>query len=283
VRDLRRNVRIILDREHEAAPAGLADLGTGETVAQARDGVRAEPSRALAESLLLDDIDSGERHGRGERVTSVRGAVRARLEHAHHGVVGADTAHGVESAREGLTEHEEVGASVLAASLLAEKEAQKRGFTQVLWLDAAERKYIEEVGSMNILFKIAGKVITPPLGGTILAGVTRDSVLQLLKSWNVPVEERRISIDEVMGAHAAGTLEEVFGAGTAAVISPVGMLDYKGRSISVSDGKTGPLALKLYDEVTGIQYGRRPDPFHWLHQVPLTQAAATPLRARAVG
>lgn len=170
-----------------------------------------------------------------------------------------------------------------AASLLAEKEAQKRGFTQVLWLDAAERKYIEEVGSMNILFKIAGRVVTPPLGGTILAGVTRDSVLQLLKSWNVPVEERRVSIDEVMESHAKGTLKEVFGAGTAAVISPVGVLDYKGRSITISDGKTGPLALKLYDEVTGIQYGRRPDPFHWIQQVKLAQAAASPVRTRAAG
>jgi branched-chain amino acid aminotransferase len=170
-----------------------------------------------------------------------------------------------------------------AASLLAEKEAQKRGFTQVLWLDAAERRYVEEVGSMNILFKIAGKVVTPPLGGTILAGVTRDSVLQLLRSWNVPVEERRISIDEVVEAHAKGTLEEVFGAGTAAVISPVGVLEYKGRTLAISDGKTGPVALKLYDEVTGIQYGRRPDPFQWVEQVPLAPAPAQPMRARAVG
>jgi branched-chain amino acid aminotransferase len=167
-----------------------------------------------------------------------------------------------------------------AASLLAEKEAQKRGFTQVLWLDAAERKYAEEVGSMNILFKIAGKVVTPPLGGTILAGVTRDSVLQLLKGWGVPTEERRISIEEVMEAHAKGTLEEVFGSGTAAVISPVGVLDYKGRSITIADGKTGPLALKLYDELTGIQYGKRPDAFHWNTAVNVPQAAAAPLRAR---
>jgi branched-chain amino acid aminotransferase len=170
-----------------------------------------------------------------------------------------------------------------AASLLAEKEAQARGFTQVLWLDAAERKYVEEVGSMNILFKIAGKVITPPLGGTILAGVTRDSVLQLLKSWGVPVEERRISVDEIMEAHAKGSLEEVFGAGTAAVISPVGVLDYRGRAIAIADGQTGPLALKLYDEVTGIQYGRRPDPFRWIVQVSLAQASAAPVRARVAG
>ncbi|HUJ74406.1 MAG TPA: branched-chain amino acid aminotransferase [bacterium] len=166
-----------------------------------------------------------------------------------------------------------------AASLLAEKDAQQRGFTQVLWLDAAERKYVEEVGSMNILFKISGHVITPPLGGTILPGVTRDSVLQLLKSWNVPVEERRISIDEVLAAHKQGLLEEVFGAGTAAVISPVGLLDYKGQAMTISDGQTGPLAQKLYDELTGIQYGRRPDTFHWIHPVAIGQAARPMSRA----
>jgi branched-chain amino acid aminotransferase len=168
-----------------------------------------------------------------------------------------------------------------AASLLAEKEAQKKGFTQVLWLDAAERKYAEEVGSMNILFKISGKVITPPLGGTILAGVTRDSVLQLLRTWNVPAEERRISIDEVAEAHKNGTLEEVFGAGTAAVISPVGLLNYKGQDMVIADGKTGPLARKLFDEMTGIQWGKRPDAFNWIHRVPI-QAQAAPL-PRAVG
>jgi branched-chain amino acid aminotransferase len=167
-----------------------------------------------------------------------------------------------------------------AASLLAEKEASKKGFTQVLWLDAAERKYVEEVGSMNILFKISGRVITPPLGGTILAGVTRDSVLHLLKSWNVPCEERRISIEEVAEAHRVGTLEEVFGAGTAAVISPVGLLQYKGKDMTISDGKTGPLARKLFDEMTAIQWGKRPDPFNWIHRVPIqAQAAALPRAA----
>jgi branched-chain amino acid aminotransferase len=168
-----------------------------------------------------------------------------------------------------------------AASLLAEKEALKKGFTQVLWLDATERKYVEEVGSMNILFKISGRVITPPLGGTILAGITRDSVLQLLRSWNVPTEERRISIEEVVEAHKNGTLEEVFGAGTAAVISPVGLLQYRGTNLTISDGKTGPLARKLFDEITAIQWGKKPDPFGWIQRVPIqTTAAALP---RAVG
>jgi branched-chain amino acid aminotransferase len=151
-----------------------------------------------------------------------------------------------------------------AASLLAEKEAQQAGFTQVLWLDAAERKFIEEVGSMNILLKIGGTVITPPLGGTILSGITRDSVLALLRSWNVPVEERRISIDEVLEQHRQGKLEEIFGAGTAAVISPVSVMNFKGENYTVGDGATGPIAKRLFEELTGIQYGIKPDPFGWI-------------------
>ena len=154
-----------------------------------------------------------------------------------------------------------------AASLKAEKEALARGFTQVLWLDAAERRFIEEVGSMNILFKIGGTVVTPPVGETILAGITKDSVLKLLGQWGVPVEERPLTIEEVLDAHADGSLEEVFGAGTAAVISPVGSLDYKGRTLHVANGGTGPFAERLFDELMGIQYGTRPDPFGWIHEV----------------
>ncbi len=154
-----------------------------------------------------------------------------------------------------------------AASLLAEKEAIKAGYTQVLWLDAAERKYVEEVGSMNILFKIDGKVITPPQGDTILGGITKDSVLTLLRSWGIPAEEGKITIDEVLEAHAGGKLEEVFGAGTAAVISPVGQLAYKGQHYDIGDGSTGEVALKLFDELMGIQYGQKPDPFGWITEV----------------
>ena len=170
-----------------------------------------------------------------------------------------------------------------AASLLAEKDAIKRGYTQVLWLDAAERKYVEEVGSMNILFKIGGTVISPPPGETILAGITRDSALGLLRSWKVPVKEYRITIDEVLQAHADGTLEEVFGAGTAAVISPVGLLEYKGKTYEVAGGRTGPVARKLFDELMNIQYGLRPDPFHWIHEVvPATlKAKAAPQQVAA--
>jgi len=165
-----------------------------------------------------------------------------------------------------------------AASLLAEKEAHEAGFTQVLWLDAAEHKYVEEVGAMNILFKIAGTVVTPPLGDTTLAGITRDSVIALLKSWDCPVEERKISIAEVMAAHEKGELDEVFGAGTAAVISPVGLLNYQGTSIQVGNGQTGPLAQRLFNELTAIQYGKQPDPFNWIRQVDVNQKKAnTPM------
>jgi branched-chain amino acid aminotransferase len=164
-----------------------------------------------------------------------------------------------------------------AASLLAEKEAIQSGFTQVLWLDACERRYLEEVGSMNIFFKIAGKVITPPLGGTTLAGVTRSSVMQLVRHWGIPAEERRISIDEVIGAHEGGKLEEVFGAGTAAVISPVGLLQYKAKDHRLQAGGTGSLAQRLFSELMGMQYGMKPDPFGWV--VPLEALAKRPMPA----
>ncbi|MDH4120720.1 MAG: branched-chain amino acid aminotransferase [Deltaproteobacteria bacterium] len=154
-----------------------------------------------------------------------------------------------------------------AASLLAQVEAAEQGYTQVLWLDACNRKYLEEVGAMNIMVKIGGKVITPPVAGTILAGVTRDSVIHLLRHWKIPVEERPISIDEVTEAQKSGQLEEIFGCGTAAVISPVGLLNHKERDYVVGGGKTGPTAQRLFDELVGIQYGTRPDPFGWVEKV----------------
>jgi len=154
-----------------------------------------------------------------------------------------------------------------AASLMAGEEAKHEGFTQVLWLDGVHRKYIDEVGTMNIMVKIAGEVITPALGGTILPGVTRDSALTLLRDWGAKVSERQISIDEVVAAHKAGTLEEVFGTGTAAVISPVGELAYKGHRMVVGGGKIGPTTQKLYDAIVGIQYGTAPDPRGWTVEV----------------
>lgn len=154
-----------------------------------------------------------------------------------------------------------------AASILPAQEAHQKGFTQVLWLDANEHKYVEEVGTMNIFFKIAGRLITPPLSGSILGGVTRDSVIQIAKEWGVPVDERRISIDEVFEAHEKGILDEAFGTGTAAVISPVGLIEHEGKRITLDEEKIGPFAQRLYNEVTGIQYGEKEDTHGWIHTV----------------
>lgn len=150
-----------------------------------------------------------------------------------------------------------------AASLKAQEVVAKEGFSQVLWLDGVEKKYIEEVGSMNVFFKINGEVVTPALNGSILPGITRDSVIQLLKHWNIPVTERRISMQELADAHEAGTLEEAFGSGTAAVISPIGLLSWNGKEYQINNGETGEISKKVYDTITGIQYGRVEDPFNW--------------------
>ena len=154
-----------------------------------------------------------------------------------------------------------------AASNRAGERAEKQGYSQVLWLDGVERKYIEEVGAMNIFFKINGTVITPALNGSILPGVTRDSVINLVKSWGVEVEERKISVDELLEAHKNGTLEEVFGTGTAAVISPVGKLRYVDDVMTIGDGGIGELSQKIYDTLTGIQWGKLDDPFGWRVEV----------------
>jgi branched-chain amino acid aminotransferase len=154
-----------------------------------------------------------------------------------------------------------------AATLLPAEDAKKKGFTQVLWLDGIERKYIEEVGTMNMAFVIENELITPPLEGTILPGVTRDSVIHLAKEWKINVSERRISIDEVFAASKEGRLQEAFGTGTAAVISPVGEIHHEGNTIIINDNKIGPLAQKLYDEITGIHYGERVDRFGWIYTV----------------
>ena len=153
-----------------------------------------------------------------------------------------------------------------AASLLGAEEAAKAGYTQVLWLDGVEHRYLDEVGTMNIMLKIGDEVITPPLNGAILAGITRDSVLTLLRDWGLRVSERPVAIEEVLAAAAAGTLE-MWGTGTAAVISPGGELGYKGERYVIGGGKTGALTQKLYDTIVGIQYGTAPDPFGWVREL----------------
>jgi len=171
----------------------------------------------------------------------------------------------IRAARGGLGEAKTL--ANYAASLLAGEEAHALGYTQVLWVDAVERKYAEEVGTSNIFFYIAGELITPSLDGTILPGVTRDSVLHIARDWGLRVSERRISLEEVISALESGKLQEAFASGTAAVISPVGRLAYHGKTYVINEGKVGPLAQKLYDQIIGIQYGKMKDPYGWMDRV----------------
>ncbi len=150
-----------------------------------------------------------------------------------------------------------------ASSLKAQEVAASQGYTQVLWLDGVERKYIEEVGTMNVFFKIGGKVITPALQGSILGGITRMSCIEMLRSWGVEVEERPLALQEVIDAAANGTLEEAFGTGTAAVISPIGELKVDDQIIAINNGEIGEVAQKLYDQLTDLQNGRIEDTFGW--------------------
>ena len=150
-----------------------------------------------------------------------------------------------------------------AASLRAGERAEEKGYSQVLWLDGVERKYIEEVGAMNVLFKIDGKVVTPALTGSVLPGITRKSCLELLRDWGVSVEERLISAQELFDAAESGKLEEAWGTGTAAVISPIGEMGWKDKHVVVNGGEIGSLTQKLYDTLTGIQWGVEPDPYGW--------------------
>ena len=154
-----------------------------------------------------------------------------------------------------------------AASLVAQEKAQKLGYTQVLWLDGAERKYVEEVGTMNVMFKIDNEIWTAPLDGSILPGITRDSCIQILKDWGYKVREEPISIDFLMEAGKTGKLEEAFGTGTAAVISPIGSLTYRADTVEVNNFKTGVLTQKLYDTLTGIQWGDIEDTYNWTVEI----------------
>ena len=154
-----------------------------------------------------------------------------------------------------------------AASIKSQEVSEGLGFSQVLWLDGVEQKYIEEVGAMNVFFKIDGKIVTPALTGSILPGITRKSTIELLKDWGYEVEERRLAAAEVEEAAKSGKLEEMFGTGTAAVISPVGMLRIGDMDITINGGEIGPLSQKLYDTLTGIQWGRVEDTKNWVYKI----------------
>ncbi len=154
-----------------------------------------------------------------------------------------------------------------AASLLPATEAKKKGFTQVLWLDGCEKRWVEEVGTMNMFFVIDDEVITAPLTGSILGGITRDSVIQIVKNWGLKMKEESVSIDEVIADATSGRLKEAFGTGTAAVISPVGQITYKDKDYVIAGGKMGELSQRLYDEIVAIQYAEKPDPYGWVEKI----------------
>ena len=162
----------------------------------------------------------------------------------------------------GGTGYAKCGGNYAAANRAGDR-ALAKGYSQVLWLDGVERKYVEEAGGMNVMFKIAGKVVTPALTGSILPGITRKSCIELLKSWGKPVEERLLSLDELTRAARDGTLEEAWCVGTAAVVSPIGGLTLGEESYTINDFKIGATSQRLYDELTGIQWGTKPDPFGW--------------------
>jgi branched-chain amino acid aminotransferase len=169
-------------------------------------------------------------------------------------------------AAQGGTGYSKIGGNY-AASLKSQEKAHEKGFSQVLWLDGNERRYVEEIGTSNAFFVINGTVYTAPLEGTILPGITRDSVLTILRDCGVPVREERFTIEEVYAAADRGVLSEVFASGTAAVISSVGEMRWKDRTIVINDGEIGPIAQDLYDKITGIQSGRLPDEFGWTVRV----------------
>ena len=154
-----------------------------------------------------------------------------------------------------------------AASLRAGNRAEQKGYTQVLWLDGVHRKYIEEVGAMNVMFKVDGKILTPDLNGSVLDGITRRSCIQLLKDWGYEVEERRISAEELFAAAKNGTLEEAWGTGTAAVVSPIGELAEGDEKCIINNNQIGEVTQKLYDQLTGIQWGRVEDPHNWITKI----------------
>ena len=154
-----------------------------------------------------------------------------------------------------------------AASNRAGEKANQQGYTQVLWLDGVHRKYIEEVGAMNVMFKIDGKIVTPMLNGSILPGITRKSCIEVLKDMGYDIVERLISVDELVEALENGKLEEAWGTGTAAVVSPIGKFYYNGKEYLVNDNKIGTVTQNLYDTLTGIQWGKIEDKFNWIYKI----------------
>ncbi len=232
-----------------------------------KDWVPGAPGTSLyiRPTIIATDVYLGVRASRTYRFFIILSPVGAYYPEGFNPVKIWVTTRHVRAVRGGVGEAKTPGN--YAASLYAGEMAVKEGFTQVLWLDGVEQKWVEEVGSMNIFFVIDGELITPALNGSILPGVTRDSVIALAKLWNIPYAERRIAIEEVVEAQNRGKDVEIFGTGTAAVISPVGIIKYKDEVITIGDNKVGPLTRKFYDALTDIQYGRAEDPLGWIEKV----------------
>lgn len=234
------NALVDIDRRWVPSERGTA-LYLRPTLIASDDALGVRPSHSYTLFIVTSPV--GAYYSRGSAPTRI--LVEDRYSRAAYGGLG----------------EAKTGANY-AASLLAAEEAKAKGFDQVLWLDAKEHEYAEEVGTMNIFFVIDGTLLTPPLGGTILDGITRRTVLALAREWGLPVEERPVSMTEVARAHAKGTLQEVFGSGTAAVISPVGELFYKGAPLTIREGP-GSLRERFYSAITGLQYGELVDTNGW--------------------
>lgn len=246
--DMAKAVEAIVRVDADWVPAGTdAALYIRPTLIATEAFLGVRPAESYLFYVILSPV--GSYYGAGS-LTPVKIHVETELTRAAPGGLGAVKA-----------------AANYAAGLLAAVKAKKDGYAQVLWLDGKEHKYIEEVGTMNLFVVIGGELVTAPLSDSILSGVTRDCVLTIAREWGLPVSERRIALDEIVAAHRKGQLEEVFGSGTAAVVSPVGELSFGGERLVINDGKPGALSLKLYEEITGIQRGTRPDRYEWLTAV----------------
>jgi branched-chain amino acid aminotransferase len=232
---------IALDRDWVPSKRGTA-IYVRQTMVGNEGYMVVRPSRTYAYVIFLSPVGSYYSEGAGPtRILVSETRVRAAK-----GAIG--------SAKAGAN---------YAASLKVGREAIAAGWSQVLWLDSVHRRFLEEVGTMNIMVKIDGRILTPPLSDSILPGVTRDSVLVILRDWGMPAAEEPIDIADIMAAARSGGLEEMWGVGTAAVVSPVGELSYRNETITINGGKTGPLARRLFDELIGLHYGARPDTRGW--------------------
>lgn len=238
-----------------------------ELLKMEKDWVPGAPGTSLyiRPTIIATDIYLGVRASRTYRFFIILSPVGAYYPEGFNPVKIWVTKRHVRAVRGGIGEAKTPGN--YAASLYASERAVQEGYTQVLWLDGVEQRYVEEVGSMNIFFVIDGELITPALNGSILPGVTRDSVIALSRLWDIPCTERRIGIDEVVEAQKAGKQVEIFGTGTAAVISPVGVINYNEEVVPINNNEVGPLTQKFYDALTDIQYGRAEDPLGWVEPV----------------